>query len=167
MIRSLSRASLAKTLVWAFLISCFAASVAMAERPEATGTYGDGAGDGEAIAIARIVEQPEKFKGQEVKVEGEISGVCPKKGCWLELRDADDRSLRVKVKDDVIVFPVDAVGLKAVARGVVQIIDMDRDRYVGWMRHQAEEKGEAFDESSIGDGPYQIIQLAGVGAEIG
>ena len=55
---------------------------------------------------------------------------------------------------------------QATAEGTVQVIDLDRDRYASWMEHLAEERGEEFDPASIGEGPYQIVQIQGAGAEI-
>lgn len=129
------------------------------------GTYGDGVQDAPPTPIADILADPEGFAGKAVVVEGKVTGVCPKKGCWMELTD-DAGRLRVKVEDDVIVFPREAEGKRAVAAGTVQLLAMDRERYVGWMRHLAEELGEPFDESSIGEPPYRIVQIAGTGATI-
>ena len=69
--------------------------------------------------------------------------------------------------DDVIIFPADATGRQAVAQGQVEVLDMTRERYEGWMQHLAEEQGETFDPSTIGEGPYRLVQIRGTGAEIG
>ncbi|MEM8933340.1 MAG: DUF4920 domain-containing protein [Acidobacteriota bacterium] len=130
-------------------------------------TFGEPSSDAEIVAIETLVADPDAWAGRSVRVHGTITDVCPKKGCWMELRDADDARLRIKVEDDVIVFPVDAKGLEATAHGVVRVIDMERDRYVAWVRHLAEEKGESFDPASVGDGPYRIVQIQGDGATIG
>jgi hypothetical protein len=101
-----------------------------------------------------------------VRVEGRVTGVCQKMGCWMELADDAGRALRVKVEDGVIVFPAEAKGCDAAVQGAVEILDMDRDEWVAWHRHLAEEAGVEFDEASLGDGPYRLIQLRGQGAEI-
>lgn len=129
-------------------------------------SYGEGSGEGELVAIADILADPDAWQGKTVRVEGSISGVCPKAGCWMELVDAENASLRIKVEDGVIVFPEEAVGKKAIARGEVKVMDMERDRWVAWQRHLAEELGETFDEASVGEGPFRMVQIAGVGAEI-
>lgn len=114
-----------------------------------------------------ILERPDDFIGKTVRVEGDVLDVCPRKGCWAEIRD-DDRTLRIKVKDDVIVFPADSVGHVLVAEGVVEAIDQTREQYVAWLAHLAEEKGQTFDEDAaeIGDGPFRRIQIRGVGAQV-
>ena len=128
--------------------------------------YGEGVGQGAMTPIAKIVADPDAFAGQEVRVKGVVAGVCPMRGCWMELRDGKGAALRVKVKDGVIVFPEDAEGHNASARGVVSVQDMSREQYLGWVTHLAEEKGETFDESTLGEGPFRRVQLTGVGAEI-
>ena len=128
-------------------------------------TYGDGAGAGQPTPIAEILADPAGFRGKQVKVRGRVAGVCPKAGCWIELVD-DRAQVRIKVEDGVIVFPRDAEGKWAEARGKVEILEMDRQQYTGWLRHLAEERGEAFDESTVGQPPYRIVQIAGTGARI-
>jgi hypothetical protein len=131
------------------------------------GTYGEAPTLQEVTPIADIVADPAAFEGQEVLVEGTVHGVCAKAGCWMELADADGHEIRIKVDDGVIVFPKEAVGVNAAAQGKVTVHEMDREEFVGWQRHLAEEMGEEFDESSIGDGPYQMVQISGSGARIG
>lgn len=151
------------------------ALLAPATAARASETSGSPAGDaaafGEALTldtvtpIADIVADPARFDGERVRVRGEVEGVCPMKGCWMNLRQGDS-VVQVKVEDDVIVFPADAVGDEATAEGIVERLEMDREQYVAWHRHLAEELGRAFDPESIGDGPYEIVRIKGLGAEI-
>lgn len=131
---------------------------------EAT-TYGAGVRIEQATAIAEIAADPQAFEGQRVRVEGMVTDVCPRKGCWMSLQDGD-AAVRIKVEDDVIVFPETAKGLHAVAEGIVEVLELDRDAYTSWLAHLAEEKGETFDPKSVGDGPYRLVQIRGDGAEI-
>ena len=117
--------------------------------------------------VAAILADPDAFLGETVRIEGEVLDVCPMKGCWMEVGTAGE-SLQVKVEDDVIVFPADAKGRIARAQGVVEAIELDRERYLAYLAHLAEERGQAFDAETaeIGDGPYRIVRLRGTGAEI-
>ena len=117
--------------------------------------------------IRDIVAEPDAWAGKTVRVEGRVAGVCAKKGCWMELESRDGDRLRVKVEDDVIVFPRESQGRWAVAQGTVEVDDLSREQYVGWLRHLAEEQGGAFDEASVGEGPYRLVRIQGTGAEIG
>ena len=123
--------------------------------------------DTEATPIAEILADPERYAGTTVRVEGEVRGVCTRMGCWMDVADAEGRSLRIQVEDGALVFPSDSVGRPAVAQGTVTIEEMDREEYVAWQRHLAEEGGTPFDEAAIGKGPYRTVQIAGTGARIG
>ena len=120
----------------------------------------------EATPIEQIVADPDSWLGKHVRIEGRVSGVCAHQGCWLDLVSTDDSTLRVKVDDGVIVFPQDALGLEATAEGTVEILEMDREQYEGWMRHQAEERGEEYDPMELDEGPHRVVRLRGLGATI-
>ncbi len=131
-------------------------------------SYGSGVTLSETTAVAAILDQPAAFTGKEVRVAGEVKEVCEMAGCWMELKAGEgERSLKVKVKDGDIVFPVTARGKQAVAQGKVEDLEMSRAKYVNYLKHAAEEGGGAFDEATLqGDGPFHVYQLAGTGAEI-
>jgi hypothetical protein len=144
-----------------------AVAPAFAETCEKT-AYGAGVTLPETTPIAAILDQPAAFAGKEVRIEGRVHEVCEMAGCWMEIQAADgDRTLKVKVKDGEIVFPVAARGKQAVAQGKVEDLEMSRAKYVKYLAHAAEEKGGSFEEAALqGDGPFHVYQLAGTGAEI-
>lgn len=129
--------------------------------------YGAGVTLAETTSMARIVADPDAYVGKKVRIEGRVAEVCPMKGCWMELSEEKaGSSLRVKVDDGVIVFPVTAKGRLAVAEGVVEAIPMTRERYVEWLEHLAEERGQKLDPATVGKGPFRILQIRGTGARI-
>lgn len=149
---------------WMILILMLIPSLAAAGD---VATYGEAlSADMEITPIATILADPDAWVGKKVQIAGEISGVCARQGCWIEITAAADQTLRVKVDDGVIVFPQDAVGRQAVAEGEVEILDMERDKYEAWLRHVAEEEGREFDPAEVGEGPYRIVRLKGLGSEI-
>ena len=120
----------------------------------------------EKTSIADILSDPESFLDQVVLVEGEVVDVCPKMGCWMELKsDSKEKIIKVKVKDGDIVFPMEAIGKTAVVEGKVYKIELTEEDAVGYMEHLAEEKGQEFDPSTV-KGPMTIYQIKGIGAEI-
>ncbi len=131
-------------------------------------TFGAGVDLGTVTPIADILADPDSFIGTTVRIEGGVLEVCPAKGCWMEVGNVESK-IRVKVEDDVIMFPRTAEGKIASAQGVVEAVELDRERYVAWLTHLAEERGETFDAetSDLGDGAYRIIQIRGTGAKIG
>jgi len=132
-----------------------------------TVSLGKGVTVAEVTAIHEILADPDAFLGKTVRIEGGVLDVCPMKGCWVEV-GGEDQSIRVKVDDDVIVFPADSKGKIIAAQGRVEAVEMTRKEYVDWLAHLAEEKGEVFDEAAadIGAGPHRTIRLRGTGARI-
>ena len=105
----------------ALLLACLtSASLAAA----ADTTLGSGVTLETATPIADVIASPASFAGQTVRVEGVVTAVCEHMGCWMTLAPAGaagehPATLRLKVEDGVIVFPVSARGRTAVAQGVV------------------------------------------------
>lgn len=120
----------------------------------------------EVTSIETLVADPDAWVGKRVQVAGEVTGVCAKQGCWMDLTSPTDTTLRVKVDDGVIVFPPESVGRQATAEGEVEILDLERDRYEAWLRHVAEEESREFDPAEVGEAPYRIVRLRGLGSEI-
>ncbi len=130
-------------------------------------SYGEGVTPGEATSIADILANPDGFAGKTVRVEGQVTDVCRKAGCWMDIGDAAGRRIQIKVEDGVIVFPVSSIGSQARAEGKVEVLDMSRENYVAWLKHMAEENGREFDEASVGEPPYRIVRIRAAGAAIG
>ena len=120
----------------------------------------------ETTKVSEILDSPEQYLGREVKVEGMIVEVCARRGCWMELAgDRQYEKIRIKVDDGVIVFPLSARGKKALVQGRVEAISMSLDEARRFYAHQAEEKGTAFDPSTV-TGPVDFYQIRAAGAVI-
>jgi hypothetical protein len=100
--------------------------------------YGTGVSMTDATPIASILGNPDAFKGRTVRVEGTVTAVCAHEGCWMALSAdgrADGPTLRLKVDDGDIVFPVTAKGHKAVAEGVVERVGATADSHEAASEH--------------------------------
>jgi len=117
----------------------------------------------ETTPIQALVEHPGKYVDKPVQVKGKVSAVCQMMGCWMELVDEANRSVRIKVKDGEIVFPKDAAGRTAVAEGTLAKIELSREQAVARAKHEAEERGVPFDPESVKSGAV-IYQIRGAGA---
>ena len=49
--------------------------------------------------ITQLLESPDSFRRQPVRVKGTIERQCPAAGCWLFLSDGQGRSIRVELGD--------------------------------------------------------------------
>lgn len=144
-----------------------AATLAAADSGEPCQRYGAGVTLEEPTPVSEIVAEPEAWAGRTVRVEGVVHEVCPMAGCWLTfVPEPGAPELRVKVEDGEIVFPPSARGRLASAQGVVEVQEMTREQYTAWLAHLAEEQGRAFDEESVGEGPYRQVQVKATGAEV-
>ena len=128
--------------------------------------YGEGLTGTEITPISQLLEEPERFEGETIRISGTVQAVCKKAGCWMEIQAAGTGIVQVKVPDGVIVFPVVAVNRKATAEGKVKILDMSREEYIGWLKHKAEENGVEFDPAAVGEAPYRIVRLECTGAVV-
>lgn len=150
-----------KTMLFVLLLGFVLVPTMRAEE------YGKGVTVAEATPIAKILADPDAYVGKTVRIEGKVLDVCPMAGCWMELEEGNGKDkLKVKVDDGVIVFPMTAKGKLAVAEGTLEAIPMTREKYVEWLKHLAEEKGETFDVATVGDGPFRVLQLKGTGARV-
>jgi hypothetical protein len=130
-------------------------------------TYAAGVSIEQATPLAALAAAPEDWAGETVRVEGEVREVCAMAGCWLAIAaDGGGPPLRVKVEDGEIVFPLSARGQRAAAQGEVVVIESTREQHAAWLAHLAEERGEAFDPATVGDGPYRRIEVQATGAEL-
>lgn len=135
-----------------------------AELGDKYNKYGNGVSDAVPVRIGELTGQPEDYVNQQIKVIGLVQDVCPKKGCWVEILEAQSsETLRFKVQDDVITFPVTAKGQEIVAEGVLRAYPMSASETKEWYRHLAEERGEVFDEKRDYE-PLALYQLEGEGA---
>ena len=110
-----------------FLILSFA-MVAMMAAPVMAGdseSYGDGVTIDEAVAIDVLLENPNDYVGRKVRVDGVITAVCKKRGCWMQVTDQKSgNGVRIKVEDGVIVFPYTSMGREAQAEGIFEAIKL-------------------------------------------
>ena len=116
--------------------------------------------------VSDILADPENYIGKAVLVEGQIVDVCKKRGCWMELAsDKEFETIKIKVKDGEIVFPLDSRGKRALAEGKVEKIEMTMEQTINYMKHHAEEEGKEFDPKSVKEA-LVIYRIRGIGAKI-
>jgi hypothetical protein len=86
----------------------------------------------EATPISALVDKPADFVGKTVRVDGVATAVCADMGCWLAVstgEGADAKTVRLKVEDGVIVFPVSAKGKQVSAEGVFELVGTDHAKH--------------------------------------
>ena len=140
----------------------------------------------ETTKISAIYAKPDAFNGKRVKVQGPIVQVCEMKGCWIALAsDQEFQTIRFKVDDGVIVFPMTAKGLTATVEGVVTVETLSVEEQIARAKEMEKEMGQGmgqgmghemgkemgkdvkkpFDPKSV-KGPKTVIMIKGEAAEI-
>ena len=142
--------------------------------PAAAGdTYGDGVSLTDPVAIPTLLQNPDDFLGKTVRVDGVITGVCKKRGCWMQVTDPDTGDgVRIKVEDGVIVFPYTSMGHRVSAEGVFEAVTVEEPAAEGAAHQHAD--GEACDRSESAsktgcDAPVKnrvVYLIRGTGAVI-
>ena len=120
-------------------------------------------------SISSLIDNPNQFLDKQIVTEGKIVDVCPMKGCWIEIKDSDSgQIIRVKVQDDVIIFPEDSKEKKVIVNGVFTKIEFTEDQAIKWKIHLAEEKGLKLEESDVTLDSSDLIEyrIKGLGAKI-
>lgn len=131
-----------------------------------TQQFGGELSDAKVVDLVEVMDNAEDYVDQNIKITGRVEAVCPMKGCWVEVEKPEANvSLRVKVEDDVVVFPAEAKGKSIVAEGILRKIELNEKQTRAWLKHAAEERGEEFDASSVIE-PMILYQIEGLAAEI-
>ena len=109
-------------LILSFVICAIA--VVPVSAGEST-SYGDGVTLDQATEIETLLANPDDYVGRTVRVDGVITGVCKKRGCWMQITDSESgNGVRIKVEDGVMVFPYTSMGREAQAEGVFEAIKL-------------------------------------------
>lgn len=136
--------------------------------------YGEKITVKETTQIGTILDAPDTYVGKTVLIEGTVVNVCDDAGCWIDVKGSDGNTIRVKVDDGVIVFPVEEKGKTAKVQGVVYGVEVEEGAdmtHVG--EEQKEEKKSCLDECSTPCGEKKekktktVYMLKGIGAVIG
>jgi hypothetical protein len=116
----------------------------------------------EKVSLAKVLENPSKYAGKTVRVEGVIVRSCKMEGCWAELApDANSKSVRVKMKDHAFFIPLQSAGFKARADGVFTVKTLTKEQ----VDHMIKDDGATFDNRNA-DGTVTEISFEATGVEL-
>ena len=119
--------------------------------------------------IGKLLGTPQTYLGKEVLVSGEITEVCPMRGCWIDVKDLNTSSnIRIKVTDGKIVFPLSSKGKYVDIQGVFTKLEFTEGQAKNWKIHLAEEQGITLNHEDIEIAPEDLIEyrINGQGAII-
>lgn len=153
-----------RTSLFAFAFVGLSATTSQAQ----TRNYGKPLTLKEKTPISAILKNPHAYHGKKVQVEGTIVEVCEERGCWIKIAsDKPFESIRFKVEDGVITFPLDAKGKLAVAEGVVQVNGLTKEQAMAQAKEMHKERGTMakFDSTRFMK-DVMDVQIRGEGARV-
>lgn len=153
-----------RTLIGALALVALSSSSAQAQAKD----YGKPLTLKEKTPISAILKDPHAFHGKKVLVEGTIVEVCEERGCYIKIAsDKQFESIRFKVEDGVITFPMEAKGKLALAEGVVQVNMLTKEQAIAQAKEMHKERGTMakFDPSKY-TGGVMDVQIMGEGARV-
>ena len=114
------------------------------------GFYGEALSDGPVFSVEELLSASEKNVGNSVLINGLISEVCPMRGCWIQVEDNNSKeSIRIKVADGAIVFPLSSKGKNVIAEGQFSKLVLSEKQAKNWKIHLAAEKGIELDTAKV------------------
>jgi hypothetical protein len=132
-----------------FAAALIAVAVSAAAAAEDT-KLGAGVTLTDATPIASLIEKPADYVGKTVRIDGVATAVCSAMGCWMAVAPESNpkgQTVRLKVEDGVIVFPMSAKGKNVSAEGVFEAVGDE---------HGKEAAGEHSRQDPKASATYQI-----------
>ncbi len=128
------------TFIWSVVL-CFAVACSNTQNTQGDGEkfFGEKIDEKGAQSMSVLYkEMYDNKKGEwATKVEGEVTGVCQVKGCWMTLKGPEGQDMRVRFKDYGFFMPFDLEGSTVVIDGVAK---MDTTS-IADLKHYAEDEG--------------------------
>ena len=119
-------------------------------------------GRSQKVSLAKVMNDPAKYAGIKVRVEGVIVRSCKMEGCWAELAPAaNGKSVRVNMKDHAFFIPLQSAGATARAEGVFQVKTLTKEH----VDHLINEDGAKFDNRNP-DGTVSELSFEATGIEL-
>ncbi|RZK82436.1 MAG: DUF4920 domain-containing protein [Pedobacter sp.] len=131
-------------------------------KQESPKTFGEGVKPGTVHPVAKMEAAMGDKKTADMKITGEVVGVCKKKGCWMTLKMPDGEPVRVTFKDYGFFMPMDIVGKKVTLDGIAkkQTISVET------LRHYAEDAHKSAEEVAKITEPKKELAFEAKGVQI-
>lgn len=81
------------------------------------GTDLEAFGEEGALSVAELPDELGDKDSMKVKLKGEVTAACPKKGCWMKVADGESDTVMVRFRDYSFFVPKSSAGSDAVVEG--------------------------------------------------
>lgn len=116
------------------------------------------------IPVEQVLADAEKYNGKFVRVSGNVTAVCVKKGCWLKMDDGKGEDLFVKFTCPISgrLVPLEATGKQVIAEGTLKVKEVSEAE----AKHMLEDAGKPQSEIDKVVGPQKQISLMAPSAKV-
>jgi hypothetical protein len=117
-----------------------------------------------AISAKDLLADPKKYDGKDIKLTGQVSGVCQNKGCWMTIGTGEPggTTVRVRFKDYAFFVPKDCMGKTAVVQGHFKLTTLS----VAEAQHYADDAAKAGAAPTKVTAPQATLALMATGVEL-
>lgn len=152
-----------KTVYLALCIVFAFACNSVSQEAGKTGNFGETINAEGAVSPADLIASMEdKTEIEKIKVTGEVSSVCKKKGCWMKMDMGEASDMRITFKDYGFFVPLDCDGKVATIEGKAYIQETPVDE----LRHYAEDAGKSKEEIEAITEPLRELTFEATGVII-
>ena len=114
------------------------------------------------LRLKRVSKRQKRWNGKKLQIRGKIASVCPKKGCWMMVKDGP-QTVRVRFTDYSFFVPLDCANQKVTAEGTVTVkVETEAER-----RHYAEDAGKSKEEIEKITGDKVLLSFTADAVQIG
>ncbi len=132
--------------------------------PKTGSMYGAGVNaKADVMSYAELMRQLDGKESVTGVVEGEVTDVCQKKGCWMTLQPTKNTTpVSVRFKDYSFFMPKTLAGNKVIVEGVAtkKMVSVED------LRHYAEDAGKSAAEIAMITEPKAEIELMATGVRV-
>ncbi|MBT8195608.1 MAG: DUF4920 domain-containing protein [Bacteroidia bacterium] len=152
-----------KTVYLALCIVFAFACNSVSQEVGKTGSFGEKiTAEGAVTPADLLAAMEDKSEIEKIKVTGEVSAVCKKKGCWMKMNMGDADDMRITFKDYGFFVPLDCDGKTAIMEGKAFIQETSVDD----LRHYAEDAGKSKEEIAAITEPLRELTFEATGVII-
>ncbi len=109
----------------------------------------------EVTPAATLLAAPADFVEKTIRVEGRVTDVCQKAGCWMVITD-ETNHMRIRTKDHGFFVAKDGAGSTAQIEGLVVALEVDPDTVAHFESESSE--GATIPEHSAKDNTtYEMV----------
>jgi hypothetical protein len=133
--------------------------------PVATaGHFGAALSAAPSVTAQAVLADPAKFDDKDIKLSGQVSAACQRKGCWMTVGTGEpgQPTVRVSFKDYGFFVPKDCMGKTATVEGHFKVTTMS----VAEAQHYADDAAKAGSAAVKITAPQRTLALVATGVDL-